>query len=445
MYCPFCNADDTKVVDSRLVADGGQVRRRRECVDCSERFTTYELAELVMPRVIKSDGNREPFDEDKLRAGLQRALEKRPVSIEQIEISLSHIKHFLQVTGEREISSRIIGEEVMRQLQDLDEVAYIRFASVYRSFQDLSEFQDELNRLSDAKPVIGAKMSFSIHDREMMARALVMAAKGRFTTAPNPAVGCVISLDENIVGEGYTKPVGGNHAEIEALKMVSDPTGCSVYVTLEPCSHQGRTPPCVGALIEAGVARVVIACEDPNPEVCGQGIQLLKDAGIEVDCGLLEDQARALNQGFIKRHEHGLPWVLVKMAASIDGRTAMASGQSQWVTTPASRHDVQKLRAKSCAIITGIGTQLMDDPSLTVRITSEQLGVEDELQQPLRVVVDSQLQMQSTARMLTQPGNTLIATLDGESQRERAVALVAAGAEVIFCLHRVSTLIYMHY
>ena len=157
MYCPFCNADDTKVVDSRLVADGVQVRRRRECVDCSERFTTYELAELVMPRVIKSDGNREPFDEDKLRAGLQRALEKRPVSIEQIEISLSHIKHFLQVTGEREISSRIIGEEVMRQLQELDEVAYIRFASVYRSFQDLSEFQDELNRLSDAKPVTSDK------------------------------------------------------------------------------------------------------------------------------------------------------------------------------------------------------------------------------------------------------------------------------------------------
>jgi transcriptional repressor NrdR len=157
MYCPFCNADDTKVVDSRLVADGGQVRRRRECVDCSERFTTYELAELVMPRVIKSDGNREPFDEDKLRSGLQRALEKRPVSIEQIEISLSHIKHFLQVTGEREISSRIIGEEVMRQLQELDEVAYIRFASVYRSFQDLSEFQDELNRLSDAKPVMSDK------------------------------------------------------------------------------------------------------------------------------------------------------------------------------------------------------------------------------------------------------------------------------------------------
>ena len=153
MYCPFCNADDTKVVDSRLVADGGQVRQRRECVVCSERFTTYELAELVMPRVIKSDGSREPFDEDKLRAGFQRALEKRPVSIEQIEIALSQIKHFLQVTGEREISSRIIGEEVMSQLHELDEVAYIRFASVYRSFQDLNEFQDELNRLSSAKPM----------------------------------------------------------------------------------------------------------------------------------------------------------------------------------------------------------------------------------------------------------------------------------------------------
>jgi len=154
MYCPFCNADDTKVVDSRLVAEGGQVRRRRECVDCSERFTTYELAELVMPRVIKSDGTREPFDEEKLRAGLQRALEKRPVSIEQIEVALSQIKHFLQVTGEREINSRIIGEEVMAQLHELDEVAYIRFASVYRSFQDLSEFQDELNRLKSKKPAL---------------------------------------------------------------------------------------------------------------------------------------------------------------------------------------------------------------------------------------------------------------------------------------------------
>jgi|TARA_B110000908_G_scaffold95296_1_gene112882 transcriptional repressor NrdR len=152
MYCPFCKADDTKVVDSRLVADGGQVRRRRECLSCSERFTTYEMAELVMPRVIKTDGTREPFDEHKLRAGLQRALEKRPVSIEEIEVALTQIRHFLQVTGEREVPSRMIGEAVMTKLRELDEVAYVRFASVYRSFQDLSEFQDELNRLNALKP-----------------------------------------------------------------------------------------------------------------------------------------------------------------------------------------------------------------------------------------------------------------------------------------------------
>jgi len=157
MYCPFCNADDTKVIDSRLVADGGQVRRRRECGACTERFTTYEMAELVMPRVIKTDGSREVFDEEKLRAGLQRALEKRPVSIEQIEVALTQIKHFLQVTGEREVSSRMIGEEVMTKLRELDEVAYVRFASVYRSFQDLSEFQDELNRLNALKPIVENK------------------------------------------------------------------------------------------------------------------------------------------------------------------------------------------------------------------------------------------------------------------------------------------------
>lgn len=157
MYCPFCNADDTKVIDSRLVAEGGQVRRRRECLSCSERFTTYEMAELVMPRVIKTDGSREVFDEEKLRAGLQRALEKRPVSIEQIEAALTQIKHFLQVTGEREVSSRMIGEEVMARLRELDEVAYVRFASVYRSFQDLSEFQEELNRLNALKPAAESK------------------------------------------------------------------------------------------------------------------------------------------------------------------------------------------------------------------------------------------------------------------------------------------------
>ncbi|MDG1474019.1 MAG: bifunctional diaminohydroxyphosphoribosylaminopyrimidine deaminase/5-amino-6-(5-phosphoribosylamino)uracil reductase RibD [Porticoccaceae bacterium] len=273
---------------------------------------------------------------------------------------------------------------------------------------------------------------FSAQDQQMMARALTLAAKGRFTASPNPAVGCVISVQNRILGEGYTRPAGGNHAEIEALNMAVEASGACVYVTLEPCSHYGKTGPCVEALINAGVARVVIASEDPNPLVSGRGIEKLKKAGVVVDCGLLEDQARQLNKGFFKRHEQGLPWILVKMASSIDGRTAMESGQSQWVTTPASRRDVQRLRAASCAIVTGIGTQLMDDPSLTVRITAEELGVQDTLTQPLRVVVDSQLQMQPTARMLAQPGITVIATIDGDAQRQAAKALIEVGAEVVF-------------
>jgi len=277
-------------------------------------------------------------------------------------------------------------------------------------------------------------MNFSIIDREMMSQALKLAAKGRFTTSPNPTVGCVIVANGKIVGQGFTRPAGGNHAEIEALETARDTdiTGATAYVSLEPCSHQGKTGPCVDALIAAGIARVVIACEDPNPQVAGSGIEKLQAAGIQVESGLLEDQARDINKGFIKRHEQGTPWVLVKMAASLDGRTAMASGQSQWITTPPARQDVQRLRAASCAIITGIGTQLMDDPSLTVRITHEELGVEDSLQQPLRVVVDSKCQMAATARMFEQPGPTLIATLDGESQREKSQALIDAGAEVVF-------------
>lgn len=150
MHCPFCNADDTKVIDSRLVAEGGQVRRRRECLNCKERFTTYELAELLMPKVIKSDGSRQSFDEDKLRAGLQRALEKRPVSVEAVEASINSVKHYLQALGEREVQSLVIGEKVMQELSKLDQVAYVRFASVYRSFQDLSEFQKEIDRLKSS-------------------------------------------------------------------------------------------------------------------------------------------------------------------------------------------------------------------------------------------------------------------------------------------------------
>ena len=266
----------------------------------------------------------------------------------------------------------------------------------------------------------------------MMGRALQLAAKARFTAAPNPAVGCVIVAGKQIVGEGFTRPPGGNHAEIEALQMAGDATGVTVYVTLEPCSHQGKTPPCAQALIEAKVSRVVIACEDPNPKVSGSGIKQLQEAGIDVQLGLMEAQARELNKGFFKRYTEGTPWVLVKMAASLDGRTAMASGQSQWITSPAARLDVQRLRAGSSAIITGIGTQEMDNPSLTLRITEQELGVEDSLQQPIRVVVDAHMRMAADARLLQAPGPCMVATLDQPQQREQSKALVAAGAEVIF-------------
>ncbi|MGB0458443.1 MAG: bifunctional diaminohydroxyphosphoribosylaminopyrimidine deaminase/5-amino-6-(5-phosphoribosylamino)uracil reductase RibD [Porticoccaceae bacterium] len=275
-------------------------------------------------------------------------------------------------------------------------------------------------------------MTFSAQDHSMMGQALQLAAKARYTSAPNPAVGCVIVANNRVIGEGYTRPAGGNHAEVEALEMAGEAAGSTLYVTLEPCSHQGKTPPCVEAIIKANVARVVVACEDPNPKVSGSGIQQLKDAGIEVQIGLMEAQAIALNKGFFKRFTEGTPWVLVKMAASLDGRTAMASGQSQWITSPAARLDVQRLRAACCAIITGIGTQEMDNPSLTLRITEEDLGVEDSLQQPIRVVVDAQMKMSADARLLQASGLCVVATLDEPKQREKSQALVAAGAEVIF-------------
>jgi diaminohydroxyphosphoribosylaminopyrimidine deaminase/5-amino-6-(5-phosphoribosylamino)uracil reductase len=275
-------------------------------------------------------------------------------------------------------------------------------------------------------------MTFTAQDHSMMGRALQLAAKARFTTAPNPAVGCVVVAEKQIIGEGFTRPAGGNHAEIEALQMAGEASGSTLYVTLEPCSHQGKTGPCVQALIKAKVARVVIACEDPNPKVSGAGIKQLQEAGIEVQLGLMEAQARELNKGFFKRYTEGTPWVLVKMAASLDGRTAMASGQSQWITSPAARLDVQRLRAGSSAIITGIGTQEMDNPSLTLRITEQELGVEDSLQQPIRVVVDAHMRMAADARLLQAPGPCMVATLDQPQQREQSKALVAAGAEVIF-------------
>jgi len=272
------------------------------------------------------------------------------------------------------------------------------------------------------------RMVHSAADYGYMSRALQLAHKGLYTTDPNPRVGCVIVKDDQVVGEGWHERAGEPHAEVHALRVAGNKAvGATVYVTLEPCCHHGKTPPCSEALIKAQVARVVVAMQDPHSRVAGEGLQQLRDAGIEVELGVLETQAQALNPGFIKRMRTGRPYVRNKLAMSLDGRTAMASGESKWITSDAAREDVQRLRARSSAIVTGVGTVLADDPSMTVRLA----GIE---RQPLRVVVDTHLSMPVTARMLQQPGRTLVMTCsEDEAARE---ALEHAGAEVIglpFC------------
>ena len=248
-------------------------------------------------------------------------------------------------------------------------------------------------------------------DTEYMQRALRLAERGLYTTEPNPRVGCVIVRNGSIVGEGWHQRAGEAHAEILALAQAADAAaGSTVYVTLEPCSHHGRTPPCADALIGAGVARVVVAMQDPNPAVAGSGLQRLQRQGINVETGLLEQGARAINPGFIKRMEQGRPYIRVKLAMSLDGRTAMASGESQWISGEAARADVQRLRARSSVILTGIETVLHDDPSLNVRLTAEQLGISGDVRQPRRVVLDSQLRFPTSANMLAVAGRTTVLT-----------------------------------
>ena len=271
-------------------------------------------------------------------------------------------------------------------------------------------------------------------DRHYMAHALRLAERGRYTTDPNPCVGCVIVNGGDIVGEGWHRKAGEPHAERLALAMAGDRArGATAYVTLEPCSHHGRTPPCAEALVEAAVGRVVVAMQDPNPLVAGQGIALLREAGIDTEIGLLEADAEALNRGFLQRMQHDRPYVRCKLAMSLDGRTAMASGESKWITGEAARGDVQLLRARSSAILTGIDTVLADDPSMNVRLTPAELpGVEsdDYLRQPQRVVLDTRLRMLPRARMLSLPGETTIICGEGAPADSEA-ELRAAGAEVL--------------
>lgn len=258
-------------------------------------------------------------------------------------------------------------------------------------------------------------------DTFYMAQAINLAKRGRYTTDPNPRVGCVLVRDGRIIGEGWHVKAGLGHAEVEALKNVQDAKGATAYVTLEPCSHHGRTPPCCDALIKAGVSRVVVAMQDPNPQVSGSGLEKLKAAGIEVSCGVLQEDALVLNRGFIKRMTENRPFVRSKLAMSLDGRTAMASGESKWITGAEARADVHRLRAESSAILTGINTVLADDPALNARV--------DELVlQPVRVALDTQLRMPVTAQMVKLPGRSLILTCSQDEQKQHA--LQQAGFEV---------------
>jgi diaminohydroxyphosphoribosylaminopyrimidine deaminase/5-amino-6-(5-phosphoribosylamino)uracil reductase len=263
------------------------------------------------------------------------------------------------------------------------------------------------------------------NDIEGMQLALKQAELGLFITSPNPRVGCVVVKEGVVIALGHTQPAGQAHAEVAALRDAAargvDVRGATVYVTLEPCSHHGRTPPCTDALIQAGVGRVVAAIEDPNPLVAGQGLSRLKASGILTEVGVLADQAREMNIGFFSRMQRGRPWVRMKIAASLDGGTALLNGVSQWITSEPARADGHAWRARACAILTGMGTVQQDDPQLTVRAVSTP-------RQPRRIVLDSQLQISSSARVLA-GGGTWIVSAQRDDVRE--AELTARGAEII--------------
>ena len=268
---------------------------------------------------------------------------------------------------------------------------------------------------------------FSADDHRHMTRALELAERGLYTTTPNPRVGCVIVRDGAVAGEGWHERAGAPHAEVNALAQAGQRArGATAYVSLEPCVHQGRTGPCTQALIQSGVVRVVAALQDPNPKVGGKGLEALKGAGIAAGTGLMENEAREINIGFVSRMTRGRPWVRLKVAASLDGKTALTNGKSQWITGEAARRDGHHWRARACAVLTGGGTVREDNPQLTVREVPT-------TRQPLRVVVDSKLETPPSARIL-EGGGALVAT--ARADVAMIAALKARGAEVIVMPNR---------
>ena len=268
------------------------------------------------------------------------------------------------------------------------------------------------------------------NDHAYMAQALRLAKKGLYTTRNNPRVGCVVVKQDEIIGQGFHAYPGQAHAEINALNDVQGTAEDStVYVTLEPCAHQGKTPPCINALINAKVKRVVAAMQDPNPLVNGTGLKYLQENNINTTCNILNMEAAELNKGFIQRVTAGRPYVTIKSAISLDGKTALQSGESKWISSAESRLDVQKLRARSCAILTGIDTILADDPRMTVRLSKHELGIDQNIQQPKRIILDTQLRIPTNAKILNQAEDVIIYTCS--KNNEKLETLNALNVEVV--------------
>ncbi len=456
MRCPFCGGPDTQVKDSRPSEDSAAIRRRRVCPDCGGRFTTFERVQLRELTVLKRSGKRMPFDRDKLQRSIDVALRKRPVEPERIERLVSGVVRRLESTGDGEVTSEAIGEAVMEGLKGLDDVAYVRFASVYKNFREAQDFQDLLGTLggrlperTNARPrrprggrvpcpaaappgarakLTGAAVSdWSALDHRAMRLALALGRRHLGCTWPNPSVGAVVVADGRIVGQAATAPGGRPHAEPLALAMAGDAArGATLYVSLEPCSHHGRTPPCTDAAIAAGIARVVTAMEDPDPRVAGRGHALLREAGIAVETGLLREEARRDHRGHVSRVTRGRPSLHLKLARTRDGFAAPSGGERLKITGAVADGVVHLWRAHADAIMVGIGTARADDPSLTVRLP----GLSD--RSPLRIVLDSTLRLTPSTHLVRGARDIPTLVVTGRHTPAHARRMLASSASS-FC------------
>ncbi len=370
MRCPACDSEDTRVIDSRTAADS--VRRRRECQACGGRFTTFERVEMRPLWVLKRSGAKEPFRREKVLEGISHACRKRPVTPEALDTIVTRVARLLEERREPVIPSTVVGETVLDVLRDVDEVAWVRFASVYGAFDTVDQFVDAIRPGPGRRRRWGGRArGVRVTDAEAMREALALTRRAVGTTAPNPPVGAVIVRDGVVIGRGFTKPPGGPHAEVEAMRDARDAghdlRGATMVVTLEPCCHHGRTPPCTDAIVAAGLGRVVVGVVDPYEKVRGRGIELLRAAGIDVSLGVLAGACQDAMRGFLRVEQGGLPEVTLKVATSLDGSLATASGESQWITGELARAHAHDLRATHDAILVGAGTQRADDPRLTCR------------------------------------------------------------------------------